>query len=203
MLCFLELLQSEFQSSGAVVKTTGTMLCKMCLIPKFMSFWSHITLRTLIRTPWIYGCFSILFLGLGTFLVDPNGSGFPEALLALTILLSFPSGLAAFLLTWPFVDINPAANFVLLWMVVASAGYLQWFRFIPNLRGGITTLSLNQGQSGEKAEQSKMENPVIRPSGPKAKRVMRIVHFDAAGQTPLERVISNTRQKPPARVIEL
>jgi hypothetical protein len=217
---------------------------KMRLISKAMKLPSKISWGTV----WIFCCVSILQLGLGTFLVESDGSGFPVLLMVLLILLSFPSGLVVFLLTWPLVDISPPLDFILVWSMVFLAGYFQWFEVVSNLRGAPITLSLQQIESvpqrnssrNQKSRSTKshetsratirdvfVDRSLLRdknlaektrnchlvsqsPATPtpntqrqrKQKRPVRIVHFDAAGRTPLERAIDAPARKSSQRYTE-
>jgi hypothetical protein len=168
---------------------------EMRLIPKLMEFLSNIRSSVLTRYTWVLCCVSILFLGFGTFLVEPDGSGFPNILLSLMILLSFPSGLGLFIVTWPFIDINPPVDFFLIWLGVFLVGYFQWFHLVSNLKGGLITLSLAQVEPAANAKHSAIKDPVPHKVIVNRKRAVRIVHFDALGRTPLERAISSTSRK--------
>jgi hypothetical protein len=171
----------------------------MRLIAKSMKPFSKIKWGLIARFAWVFCSVSFLYLGLGTFMVEPNGSVVPNLLLSLVILLSFPSGLVVFLLAWPFIDINPAADFCLLWLVVALVGYFQWFNVVPNLAGGIITLSLGQAQPIANASDIGLKNPALHKTKISRKSAVRIRHFDTAGRSPLERAIKFTSQRSSSR----
>src|SRR5882724_402792 len=171
----------------------------MGLIPKLMRLLKEIRWGLVARFTWVYVGVGILLLGLGTLLVEPTGFVAFRELLPFMILLSFPAGVAAFLVAWPFVDVAPGIDFFLLWLVAFLAGYIQWFHVVPNLRsGGLISLSLNQRAQTQPVvadEPIRIKQPV-QPK-PKIRRVRepRVLHFDEAGRTPLERAIHFTPQK--------
>lgn len=174
------------------------MCLQMRLIPKIMNPFSKIRWSLVARFSWVFCCVSILYLGLGTFLVESDGSVFPSVFLSLMILLSFPSGLVVFLVTWPFIDINPPADFFLLWLGVFLVGYFQWFHVVSNLAGGIITLSLGQAQPIAAAN-TRLKNPVVHKTNVNRKSAARIRHFDTAGRSPLERAIRFTSKRSSSR----
>lgn len=161
----------------------------MRLIPKSMKHFSKIKWGWVARFSWLFCSVNILYLGVGTFIVEPNDYVVPSnLLLSLVILISFPSGLVAYLLAWPFIDINPAVNFCLLWLIISLVGYFQWFHVVSNLAGGIITLSLGQAQPIAAAN-TRLKNPVMHKTKVTRKSAARIRHFDTAGRSPLERAI--------------
>lgn len=185
-----------FSSVSLCGQTGGTTVEKMSLILKLMRFAEKISWRTVVREVWIHVGVGILLLGLGTFLVETDGTVAFRHLMPFAILLSFPAGLAGFLVAWPFVDISPAVDFSILWLVTFVAGYFQWFHVVPNLRSrGLVTLSLSKVVPPPIAvEPDRIVEPVSKPKAMKA-REPRVIHFDAAGRTPLERAIWFTAQK--------
>jgi hypothetical protein len=164
---------------------------------------SNIRWNVVTRYTWVFCCVSILFLGFGTFLVKPEGAGFPSILLGLMILLSFPSGLGLFIVTWPFIDFNPPVDFFLVWLGVFLVGYFQWFHLVSNLKGGLITLSLAQVEPAANAKNRAIKDPVRHKAMVNRKRAVRIVHFDALGRTPLERAINSTARKSSRRFTAL
>ncbi len=158
---------------------------KLRLILLSMDCFSKTSWRVLASYTWLFCAFAVLFLGLGTLLVEPDGQIFPPILLVLMIFLSFPSGFGVFLLTWPFIDLFPPLDFFLVWLGIVVAGYVQWFRVVSNLTEGPITLSLAQAKPATVAPQA--ASPAEQ--SPKRKRLHHIVHFDVRGRTPLERAL--------------
>ena len=168
-----------------------------------MRFTKRINWEGVARLTWTHVTVGILLLGLGTFLVESDGTVAFRNLMPFMILLSFPAGLAAFLLIWPFLDISPGVDFSILWCATFVAGYVQWFVVAPNLRSpGFVTLSLSEplphpipNVPDELLES--VSNPKQKSFNPRSRRM---VHFDAAGRTPLERAIYFVPQKRTTRV---
>lgn len=158
---------------------------KLRLISLSMDCLSKTSWRVLASYTWLFCAFALLFLGLGTLLVEPEGKLFPPILLVLMIFLSFPSGFGVFLLTWPFIDLFPPLDFFLVWLAIVVAGYIQWFRVLLEINEGPITLSIDQAQPVIIAPQA--ASPAEQ--SPKRKRLDNIVHFDARGRTPLERAL--------------
>ena len=99
----------------------GTTWGKMRLIQKLMRLLSEMRWGRLARLAWVYAGLAMLFLGLGTFLVEPSGFVAFRELLPFMILLSFPAGFGAFLLVWPLADVSPGIDFILFWLVAFLA----------------------------------------------------------------------------------
>ncbi|HEY6122857.1 MAG TPA: hypothetical protein VIV66_23080 [Pyrinomonadaceae bacterium] len=179
-----------------MLKTKGTTEREMRLMVKLMRFAKQISWAAVTKWTWVYVGLGILLLGLGTFLVEPDGTVAFRQLMPFMLLLSFPAGVAAFLVVFPFMDVSPAVDFSVLWFVAFLAGYFQWFHVVPNLRSqGFVSLSLSQcPQSPAPAVAEKPERLISNPKVTK-RCEPRVIHFDAAGRTPLERVIYFTPPK--------
>jgi len=156
-----------------------------------MPFLSNIRWGLVAKYVWLHLGLMVLFVGLGTFLV--TDSGFPATTLVLPfmLLLSFPSGLGFALMASPFLGMPTMTDFFLLWFGMFVVGYFQWFCIVPNCRGGgIITLSLAKVErvttEPHLSVNPAKEKPKLTRKGP-----LKIVHFDAAGRTPLERAIAS------------
>ncbi len=161
---------------------------------KRMPFLSNIRWGLVAKYVWLHLGLMVLFVGLGTFVVTPSGSPATNDVLPFMLLLSFPSGFGVALMAWPFLDISPVADFFLLWLGMFAVGYFQWFCIVPNCRGGgIITLSLAKAELV--TPETQMLNPAKEKSKLNPKGALKIVHFDPAGRTPLERaIVSNVRK---------
>jgi len=150
------------------------------------------------RFAWVYLTVGILLLGFGTFLVEPVGVVPFRDLMPFMILLSFPAGLFAFLFAFP-LDISPPFDFFLLWAVTFIAGYIQWFHIVPKFRRTprIITLSLNQALCAPVRADPQPEPMKVPPQQKRRtrKEKQRVLHYDAAGRTPLERALFFGPQK--------
>lgn len=141
----------------------------------------------------------ILWLGLGSCLTQPTCRLAEENVLPLMLILSFPSGVLAVLVSVFFLGFNPPTDFLLIWLALAVAGYVQWFVLLPSMgkhREVISlNLSLNQSTPTLNAPATRTEpNKSQRREKPLAIQAKRFRSFDKQGRTPLDRALgSRTR----------
>jgi len=121
--------------------------------------------------------------------------------------LSFPSGIlglgvVSFFL-WPLASADQLNDYVIFWLTMAGAGYLQWFVILPGLfaKRKFTTLNLGEIKTDLEEPKTYFEEPKTVPQVTTAeiprptrrqRRIRRIPPYDKLGRTPLERAMQST-----------
>lgn len=145
----------------------------------------------LVKCVWITANLSLLLLGLGSCVTEPYCSFAENNILPVLCLLSFPGSVFFILMIVPFIDFDPAANYMLFCLGVMLVGYFQWFHLTRALFGqqkltrlGLDRLTPPNEKTDPKsaADQARLDN--FKPA--------QILAFDRAGHTPLERVLKRT-----------
>jgi hypothetical protein len=144
----------------------------------------------LLRVAWIVATVTVLLIGFGTCLAgdDPCLKA-GRSMQGVMLLLSFPSSVL-FLLSFSEIygreTIHYPVDYVRFWLGTAVVGYLQWFVAVPSILATpvITTLGLSP------KARSKPASKLRRRHGTRTRPVYDIKHFDEAGKTPIERVLS-------------
>jgi hypothetical protein len=106
--------------------------------------------------------------------------------------LSFPAGFLSVVVTLLFLD-PPSGDqlnmFVLLWWIMAGAGYVQWFVLVPKLFAKAEFTRLNLEQEIKRKKETTTQIAAPRPRKPNRVRLIRA--YDKLGRTPLERAMSS------------
>lgn len=173
-----------------------------------------------LKIAWLAAAVTILFMG--TTVCAAAGEGCIQAgnaMLALMLLITFPTGVFFFLIASIFVDpgsIHQPSDFVTAWFVMMCGGLLQWFLLVPGLfeTPGLTTLNLQTApaielqntaseHSSEMIQPASVSKPTVLATPASAvqsvsnrprtrrKSIKPTAPFDRKGRTPLERVIDN------------
>jgi hypothetical protein len=158
--------------------------------------------KLIIKCTWVATSLSIWLLGLGSCITEPSCFFAQNNVLPFAILISFPSGLLFLIFAGPFMGFGPSIDYSLLCLGISAVGYFQWFHVVPELFGKphFTLLCLNElkpAGAGEKEMPAKR----VKPAKPAKLRPRRILHFDKAGRTPLERAINKEQRSKPTNVL--
>lgn len=146
----------------------------------------ELDLRLTAKTVWTVTCLTILQFGLGSLLLlNPQPyEAFPAyPLLSIMLLLSFPTSLAAVLAAGSYLTpVTHFEEFLVMWLCMFCAGYLQWFVFLPKFRKPkLITLGLTE---------TSPSRATIRRRRKRRRKAAQISQHSAIDQlTPLERVI--------------
>jgi hypothetical protein len=147
-----------------------------------------------VKCAWLAANLTVWLMGLGSCMAEPNCGLAGIALFPILFLLSFPGSILFFIVNVAFIeagfsfDATPAMHYTFLSLGTIISGYIQWFHVFPALFGAqeVTVLSLNQpittGTGGQEIPPKRR-----RPAQVKAPRIL---PFDNAGRTPLERAIN-------------
>jgi len=147
-----------------------------------------------LQVAWLTAAFVVLVMGFNFCAATDRACFDAGSRMFLTmVVLSFPSGFLGVVLTLlvlgPPASVDQLNDYVTFWLIMAGAGYLQWFVILPRLFGQpkITTLNLEETKTVAKVTAPELPRP------PRTRRrIRRILAYDKRGRTPLERAMSST-----------
>lgn len=151
-------------------------------------------IKLCLQVAWLTSVFVVLFMGFN-FCAATDQACFDAGsrMFLAMVVLSFPSGFLgvalALLVLEPPASVDQLNDYVTFWLIMAGAGYLQWFVIIPRLfaKANITTLNLEETKTVSKVTAAELPRP------PRTRRrIRRILAHDKRGRTPLERAMSST-----------
>ncbi|HEY5838644.1 MAG TPA: hypothetical protein VIT19_06365 [Pyrinomonadaceae bacterium] len=146
-----------------------------------------------LQVAWLTAAFVVLVMGFN-FCAATDRACFEagDRMFLAMVVLSFPSGFLGVALTLlvlgPPASVDQLNDYVTFWLIMAGAGYLQWFVILPRLfaKPYFTILNLKATETVAKVTAAK----VSRPARPR-RRIRRTLAYDKLGRTPLERAMSS------------
>ena len=151
-------------------------------------------IKLCLQVAWLTSVFVVLVMGFNICAATDQACFDAGGRMLLTmVVLSFPAGILGVVLTLfflgPLASVDQLNDHVTFWLIMAGAGYLQWFVIVPRLfaKPNITTLKLEETKTV--AQVTAVEIP---PPTRKRRRIRRIPAYDKRGRTPLERAMQST-----------
>ena len=136
-------------------------------------------------------------LGLALVVLYPDYSSTNnEAIVLVTLLLSFPSSIPAALLAAYFLDgyppiVDPPFDHLIICVVAFIAGYIQWFWWIPRFVKDKEVITLHLTSPGSETRPVTATITTRRRKSYQSK--LPLAPFDKRGHSPLERAIGIKR----------
>lgn len=158
-------------------------------------------IKLCLQVAWLTSAFVMLVMGFNFCAATDQACWDAGDRMFLTMtVLSFPAGIlglgVALFFLWPLVSADQLNDYVTFWLIMAGAGYLQWFVIVPRLfaKPNITTLNLEKTKTDP--EEAKADAQVTTAEIPRPtrtqRRIRRIPPYDKLGRTPLERAMRST-----------
>ncbi|HEX6190073.1 MAG TPA: hypothetical protein VFZ40_18485 [Pyrinomonadaceae bacterium] len=151
-------------------------------------------IKLCLQVAWLTSAFVVLVMGLNLCAATDQAcfDAGDRMFLTMTV-LSFPAGILGAMVAssylWPLDSVDQLNDYVTFWLMMAGAGYLQWFVIIPRIfaKPKITTLNLEATKTLAKVPAVEIPRPPLT-----RKRIRRIPPYDKRGRTPLERAMQST-----------
>lgn len=148
-------------------------------------------IKLCLQVAWLTSTVVVLLIGFNSCAATDQVCFDAGGRMLLTMLvLSFPMGFLFVLVVILFLGpggVDYLNDYVVFWLVMAAAGYLQWFVLVPRLFAKQQLITLGIEQQRPITKETAAEAPPRRTAKPA--RIRLIPAHDRRGRTPLERAL--------------